>query len=196
MAKKPKLIQVDFTPPKTVVVDFSPRVFMKDKTHSYLFLREVKGKGLFLTMIDAAIEVVRVDKNSEGLYVIQERNEGQVKDPAVKFLNYPLEPYPRDLLHAARVYWDSTLSKSAAAERELRLILGLTPSAVSPSDKADKVRSGATSLADLCLELGLEPSKGRKLLRGKVEKPGERWEWTDEKQIVKIKGILSGKKSG
>lgn len=188
------MIKVDFTPREIVRVDFSPRVFMKDRTHSYLLLREQRGKGLFLTMEAGTIEVVKVPQDDQGEYFIQERNEGMVDDKEVKFINYPLVPYPRDLSQAARVYWESTLPKSAAADRELRLILGIAASEVSPSDRDDQPHSGATSLASICLELGIEASRGRKLLRGVVEKPGERWEWADPDDLARVREALGGSK--
>ena len=194
MAKK---IVVDFGS-KSIILDMTPRVYLMDRTHSYLFLREKKEVGYFLTMADGSIEVVKIPRE-EDQFIIYRKNEGEIKDEKIRIIPYPLTPYNRDPLKAAQVYWKSTLPKSVAAERELRLILGLSPSEVSHPEESitggkrkKSSGNGATSLADICLELGIEPSKARKLLRGKVDKPGERWEWTDQKQIEKIRGILRG----
>lgn len=190
-------MKIDFSPKRVLSIDFSPRVFMRDRTHTYLFLREKKGKGQFLTMESGTIEIVRVPLE-DGEYRVWKRNEGEVQDPKVTLIFYPLVPYEADPMRAINTYWASPLDKSPAAIRELRVLLGLPPSEEpegykergSTSPKAAKTSTGA-SLADLCTELGIEGSAARKVLRKEqIEKPGDRWEWTDPEAAQKIKDLL------
>lgn len=201
MAKKLKL---NFSAPGVLHLDFSPRVFMRDKTRTYLLLRDGSKKSFFLTMEEGQIDVVQIPKE-EGDYRVYKLNEGEVNDKNVKRVYHSLTPTNHDLLHAAQVYWNSTLTKTPRAERELRVILGMPVGAEIPEDGVEtpvkKKRStggtgkgtggsGALDLAGICTELGLEPSKARKLLRGHMEKPQGGWQWQSLDAATQVKELL------
>lgn len=200
-----KKIKLDFSAPKILHLDFTPRVYLANKTRTYILLRDGTKGGFFLTMKEGSVEVVRIPKE-DGEYRLYKLNEGEVSDKDVKRIYYPLHPTEHDLLHAAKVYWDSTLSKSHKAERELRVILGLPMSTRvedEPEDqKPDKRRkktvstqtgtgaSGALDLMGICEELGLEPGKARKLLRGHMEKPQGGWKWDSLEKATEVKELM------
>ena len=177
---------INFNPPKHIVVDFSPLVFLRAKTHSYFLIREKKGKGQFLTLEQGVIEVVSLTKDTDDLYKVWIHSDG-ASDKA--YIGFPLVPYNYDFLKAIRSLHESTLSKSAAADREIRNILGLGASEVVLEEGT------SCSLADICIELGIETGEARKILRTKqVEKPGARWEWSDHGDIQHIRELLSENK--
>lgn len=55
--------------------------------------------------------------------------------------------------------------------------------------KKGKRDTGSVSLKDICSELGIDPSKARRILRKKLDNQG-RWEWSDPEIIKKVKNIL------
>jgi hypothetical protein len=60
-----------------------------------------------------------------------------------------------------------------------------------PKKKTKPNRGSIITLKELCTELGLEPSKARKLLRkANIEKPGASWEWNNKEDIQRIKTLL------
>jgi hypothetical protein len=184
-------MKLDFTPRPKLTLDFTPRVYLKDKTHTYLFLREKKGKGYFLTLESGVVEVVRIPLE-EGEYRIWERNEGQF-DKSVLTFYYSLVPLNYDFMKAIRTYWNSTIEKSVSADRELRALLGLGSATVEPRDGGltKSSENSGISLADLCIELNLEGGQARKILRAAgIQKPGNRWEWTVPSAIDEIRETL------
>lgn len=189
-------MRLNFT--KSITVDFTPRVYVRDRTHTYLFLRERKEKGYFLTMDNGVVEVVKLPMEG-GEFRVWKSNEGEVEEKVAR-IYHALKPVDYDLMKALRTYWDSTLEKTSAADRELRLLLGMQvqdPGDSTPSNGAKRVTNPdrGISLADLCLELDLEGSQARKILRTQgVEKPGDRWEWTDPDQANSVKEILKNAK--
>lgn len=56
--------------------------------------------------------------------------------------------------------------------------------------KEVKLKSGVTTLAEICDQLGIKPAAARGKLRGQVEKPAEGWKWSSEKEIQRIIKIL------
>jgi hypothetical protein len=193
-------MKLDFGQKSTLTLDFTSRVYVRDRTHTYLFLREKKDKGYFLTMDNGVIEVVKVPLE-EGEFRVWKANEGEVEEKVAR-IYHKLTPVEYDPMKAIMVYWNSTLDKSVAADRELRLLLGMQvqdPGDSTPSNGAKRVTNPdrGISLADLCLELDLEGSQARKILRTQgVEKPGDRWEWTDPDQANSVKEILRANKPG
>lgn len=177
---------INFNPHKHIVVDFSPLVFLRAKTHSYFLIREKKGKGQFLTLEQGVIEAVSLTKDIDDTYKVWIHSEG-ASDKA--YIGFPLVPYNYDFLKAIQSLHESTLTKSVAADREIRNILGLAVS-------KEEIPHGSTcSLADICIEMGLETGEARKILRNKqVDKPGARWEWGDQGDIQHIRELLSENK--
>src|SRR6185369_7999435 len=125
---------------------------------------------------------------------------------------WDLVPFRYDLVKAAGIFHSSHLGRTAAAEREMRSILGLEPlpdsvtdedlepDTPNPAPKATKKvpngpakASGGYTLQAPCLELKLDPTEARKTLRSKkVEKPGGRWEWPSSTAAAAVRAILSG----
>ena len=178
---------IDFNPHKHIVVDFSPLVFLRAKTHSYFLIREKKGKGQFLTIEQGNIELISLTKDiDDDTYKVWIHSDGA---SSKAYIGFPLVPYTYDFQKAIRSLHESTLGRSAAADREIRNILGLKVSEV-------ELETGSSiSLADLCVEIGIETGEARKILRTKkVDKPGSRWEWDDQGDIEYIRGILSENK--
>lgn len=195
-------MKIDFTPAKpSLILDFTARVYFRDRTHTYLFLRMKKDKGHFLTMEDGIIEVVKVPFE-EGEFRVWKANEGEVEERVAR-IYYKLTPVDYDPMKAIMVYWNSTLDKTVAADRELRLLLGMQtqgpedPRSPSLAKKATAGKDREISLADICLELDMEGSQARKILRTMgIEKPGERWEWPNPEQASSIKEMLHANKPG
>lgn len=142
--------------------------FMRAKTHSYLRISQDEFSGRFLTMDSGQIDVVTLERIDGVFWVDHEE----------------LTPYPYDVVKAARVYMDSTLTKTTEAQYELEALLGDTPrvtpqpAAPKPAKTVPVAKGGGYSLADLCKEAGIDPGEARQRLRkAKVQKPGGRWEW-------------------
>lgn len=50
---------------------------------------------------------------------------------------------------------------------------------------------GPVTLGRLAEEAGIEAKKARQILRGKIDKPGTKWEWPEgHKDIEKVRGLL------
>lgn len=146
----------------------SSTCFMRARTHSYLLLTQDEFSGRFLT-IDSGQVTVETLERIDGVFWVD---------------NEDLTPFPYDVLKAARVYLDSTLTKTPEALAELEALSGDTPrvtpqpAAPKPAIRPPVAKGGGYSLADLCKEAGIEPGEARQRLRkAKVEKPGGRWEW-------------------
>ena len=195
-------------------LDFHPRVYMRDKTHTYLWLRDGRTYGYFLTMDPGSVTIVKVDIETEF-----ERDEKGAITKETKIYrvyedkehSWDLVPYRYDFLKAVEKYHTSHLGRSAAAEREMRALLGLEPlpSNVTDEDLApdtpDTVpktpkrapngpakESAGYTLQALCLELNLDPTEARKTLRSKkVQKPGGRWEWPTVEAAAAVRAILA-----
>lgn len=211
-------IKLNFGPevkPAKLRLDFRPTVYMRDRTHTYLWLRDGYKFGYFLTMDSGSITVSRVD-------IIEIIDEPEVKaDKKLKITAkaavvheayrvfeshenfWDLVPYDYDMLRAVQKYHSSPLGRSVAAEREMRTILGLPPLAesitdadLSPAAKSPKVpseprASAGYTLQELCAELKLDPTEARKALRAaKIEKPGSRWEWPNAEAAAAVRAVL------
>lgn len=188
-------MKLDFTPVrKKITLDFRHRIFMRDRTHTYLWLRDGRSYGYFLTMDSGTIEVVKLEM-ANGTYRVYESGQ--------KF--WELEPFekPYSFEKAVRMYWESTMGRTEKAEREMCDILGTEPGRKAirdmdtPQPKREKPASapkqpsgGAFSLAELCAEINMDPSDARKLLRGRVEKPGSKWEWPSKDAASGVRAIL------
>ncbi len=185
-------MRINFAP--TLKLNFTPRVFMRDKTRVYLMVREGAAGSFFLNMEEGIIEVVKVPKE-DGEYRVYKVNEGEVSDTSVKRIYHSLTPAQQDPLRVAQVMWDSTLSKSPKAERELRVFLGMSTTLAENDESQESPAkgtgaSGALTLGGICEELGVEPAKARKLLRGHAEKPSGGWAWATLEEASSIKELL------
>jgi len=212
MAKK---LRLDFTPvkpvPKTgkIRLDFRPLVFMRDRTHSYLWVRDGRSYGYFLTIDSGSVELVKVDieityERDEKNKIIGETKVYRVYETKEKY--FDLEPKNYDFRKALEKYHSSLLSRSNKAEREMRALLGLEPleltdeeGDVTPQSKPERAPKGEPkaaagySLAALCAELKMEPGEARKILRSKkIEKPGGKWEWASPEAAAHIRTALGG----
>ena len=189
-----KKLKLNFKP--KLVLDFSPaRCYMRERTHSYLWLREEFGEGVFLTLESGQVDLARASL-VDGKYYI--RLAGELEE---------LVPIAYDFKQALEKYWESPLTKSPEAEAELATLLGRAPrKAVMATAKPKKVSvvkpvSGSPQVAgytltELCGELKLDPSDARKAIRDKVKKPGSRWEWVskDCPEVLEVRAILKGLK--
>lgn len=146
----------------------SSTCFMRARTHSYILLTQDEFSGRFLT-IDSGQVTVETLERVDGVFKVGHED---------------LTPFPYDVLKAARVYMDSTLTKTPEALAELEALSGDTPrvtpqpAAPKPAKAVPVAKGGGYSLADLCKEAGIDPGEARQRLRkAKVQKPGGRWEW-------------------
>lgn len=174
-------------------LNFRPVVYMRDRTHTYLWLRDVKGKGVFLTMESGTIEVVKLNFSDDAYHVTHAD------------IHWQLTPHQYDPILAFKKYHDSLLNKSEQAAEELAIILSLEPgpkpdkkvaeklAIVQVPSKAKKERVfGGYSLAEMCKELGIDPSEARKTLRNKrVEKPSGKWEWPNREAAEATREALT-----
>lgn len=188
-------MKLDFTPTrKKITIDFRHRIFMRNGTHTYLWLRDGRSYGYFLTMDTGSIEVAKLEMN-HGTYRVYKSGQEY----------WDLEPFekPYSFEKAVRMYWESTLDRSERAEREMCDILGTEPGLRAirdmgtPQPKREKPASAPKqpsvagfSLAELCAEINVSPSDARKLLRGRVEKPGSKWEWPNKEAAAGVRAIL------
>lgn len=190
----PRKIKVRF--PKPIRVEFRTRVYMRATTRTYLWLRDGRDYGQFLTMDSGSIEIVRVPKTGD-TYTVHDKDTGG---------RYPLVPHNYDFAKAVRMYYNSTLTRSNRAQREMQQILGLEITESDPDndtrEKAPKrpraLKSAVVgySLAELCTEINVTPKEARRILRAsKVKKPGDTWVWpTKDAATAAIKAIQNGKK--
>lgn len=205
---------------KTVRVDLRSNVYMRNRTHTYLWLRDGYKFGYFLSMDSGKIEVVKVDIVTETLEPATKTKPAVTRDVYRVWENreitWDLVPHPYDFRKAVEKYHTSTVGRTAAAEREMRSILGLPQLADDVTDedlqpeqserqeraakpakeraarpaKAEKGPGGYT-LQELCAELKKDPTEARKALRAaKVEKPGGRWEWPNVEAAAAVRAIL------
>lgn len=176
-------------------LDFHQRTYMRDGTHSYLWLRDEEFEGVFLTMDSGEIEVVKVPRDGEGQYRVA-WGAGKVS---------VLTPYePDNFERALWIYARSTLSKSEDAQHELSSWLGgnvpkpprrkLKRAATESAPKSPRpsVATGGLSLQDICQELGIEPSEARKALRKQFQKPGSSWAWATREAAEPVINFLRG----
>ena len=188
-------MRISFTP-KKLSLDFTPRVYLRDRTHAYLLIKTGKKWATFLTWGNGLVERVKVHYE-DGEYRCYKNNDGEVKEAVARFY-HPLVPYLKmDCVELARRMWDSTFSKTPVAERELRAILGMPLGEELPQPTSSLRPKKATpegfTLAGICVELNMDPTKARKLLRGKVDKPEHGWAWATEAEANEIRVILKGK---
>lgn len=113
------------------------KVYMRDRTHTYLWLRDGHKYGYFLTMDSGTIEVARVDMVTEVIEpeVKADKKAKIAAKPAVtkdvyrvwadRETTWDLVPHAYDFKKAVEKYHTSLLGRTAAAEREMRAILGL-----------------------------------------------------------------------
>lgn len=191
-------------------INFRPTVYMRNKTHTYLWIRDGRNYGLFLTMDsgDISLEKVPREDGPDGpVYRVYESKQEV----------WELEATAYDFLKAVTKYHSSLLQRSRSAEREMRNLLGLPPLGdnedLSPPDRPDRPKkdpsgasgkpakvvrpvkepsAGGYSLAQLCSDLKIDPSEARKTLRSKkIEKPGARWEWANAEAASGVRKALS-----
>lgn len=193
-----------------MMLNFRPCVYMRDRTHSYLWIRDGRSYAYFLTMDTGTITVAKVDMVEVGKETIYRVFEsGQV--------SWDLEPKDYNPMQAIQKYYDSLLPRSPAAEREMRMLLDMPPlegltddgedvtpgprkqAASKPAKASSKPSTGKPSggggysLATLCEELKMDPSEARKILRGKkIEKPGGKWEWPNAEAALSVRKALGG----
>lgn len=141
-ALKSRKLRVDFTPPAVGPT----KVYMRDRTHSYLWLRDGHKYGYFLTMDSGTIEVARVDMVTEVIEpeVKADRKAKIQAKPAVtkdvyrvwadRQTTWDLEPKAYDFQKALEKYHSSLIGRTAAAEREMRSLLGLPQLAADIAD--------------------------------------------------------------
>lgn len=167
---------------RPIVLDFRARVYFKN-THSYLWIRDGRNYGYFLTLESGSIDLVKVKRSEDGSYGI---------------MGWNLRPEPnKDFIKAIRVYHNSTLLKTPVAIQEISIILGLSPRPVKEESaiktdigkpiskpKAEKIilpKGDTYTLAHICQELKLEPAEARRRLRNqKIEKPSSSWSWPNK----------------
>ena len=191
-------MRIDFTPRPRIRLDFTPRVFLKSRTHSYLLIRKGRAYGYFLTIEGGAVEVVKVPWNEErGCYTVVKRNEGEVRDKEQRILSWDLEPYNYSFEKALGIYRRSTLEKTVKADREIRVLEGTyeQPAIVPHQSEALESPKGSFSLTELCTELGIDPGAARRTLRGRVDRPGGKWEWPTRSAANQVIAILLEAKS-
>lgn len=180
-------------------LNFRPIVYMRDRTHTYLWLRDSKGRGVFLTMESGTIERVSLGQVG-GVYQVTHNDT-----------RWELTPHAYDPILAFQKYHESLLGRSDQAAMELDAILSLEPGpkpavvvvekapiqSTKPAkppkaSKGSKASTGGYTLADLCKELGIGPSDARKTLRNKkVEKPQGKWEWPSREAAEPVRKALS-----
>jgi len=172
-------------------LDFRPRVYMRQRTHTYLFLRDGRSYGYFLTMESGSIEIVKLERQDNQGY--------QVRD--YKGDMWDLVPLLGDFERAIRNYHESKLSRSIKADREIRTILGLelpkeesaggAEEAQTRAPKDSPSQKGSITLTQLCEGLKIEPGIARKILRGKMEKPGASWSWPNREATTAVVKLLN-----
>lgn len=169
---------IDFTPNKKLKLDLSTKVFMHEKTHTYLLVETKKNTETFLRLGNGCIELVKMGKESGA--------------------RLELVPKTYDYKKAIRIYFASHLTRSSKVERMLREILGLpTSDIIEDEDGEIAVIGDDTSpkdvytLSDMCSELVMEPGTARKLLRGRVTKPEFGWKWPNRDAANLVRAILT-----
>lgn len=205
-------MKIDFTPRKSLRLQFPNHIYMRDKTHSYLWLHDLtlpRGVvGRFLTMDSGAIEIVSLEK-IDGTYQVEESGQ-RSWDLAPAMWGY-------SFVAAVRKYWESTVERSEEAEVTMCDILGVElgsrPTTYRTTTTAPKKRTftvdapagkkarapkaakapkaaAGYSLTELCQELKLDPAEARKQLRGVIEKPGGKWEWPTKEAAAEARKVL------
>lgn len=184
-------------------INFRPVVYMRDRTHTYIWVRDGRAYGYFLTMDSGSITVEKVPREEvDGQEVYRVYSDKQTF--------WDLTPYPYDPMKSLKKYHESFLERTDEAEALMVELLGggsgkasrrmatvtSDPAATKPTKetKAKKASGpGGYSLADLCQELGIDPGEARKQLRSKgVEKPGARWEWVNPEAAASVRKALGG----
>ena len=175
----------------SVIIKFQSRVFLRrpqktfaHKNSTYLLVGEGERYNHYLTMESGVIDVVRSGKSSA--------------------LTSELVPYNKySLKHAAEVYANTTLEKSAKARKILRAIMANKDDSrtnflpLSEHGKAEKPtrvermqdRANEVTLEQICKEMSLDPKRVRAFFRDNdIKKPGNRWTWPklDKDKIVKL----------
>ena len=163
---------------KKITMDFSPRVFMEDKTHSYLLVEPGKNNDLFMRFGNGCIELVKLGKSST--------------------TRLALVPQVYDYYRALEHYLNSQLSKTTRVERILKEQLGIsTEGLVVAEDEAEepkkalKTQNHEYTLQELCTELNMNPTGARKVLRGRIEKPENGWKWTEKADVDLVRAVLT-----
>lgn len=203
------MIKLNFKP-KVLHLGFRPMVYMRDKTHTYLWVRDEEDIGYFLTMDTGSITLERID-----LVTVYERDERNriISHSRVyrvyenKELYEDLVPYEYNPMVAVQKYHESLLARTPEAEREMLRILEIdpkearkeiaarvtSPEPARPPKAAPRSPGAVYSLSDLCSELKMDPSEARKILRSqKVQKPGSRWDWPNREAAASVRAALGG----
>lgn len=174
-------------------LNFRQVTYMRDRTHTYLWLRDQGSRGTFLTIESGTIEVVSLNL-SDGVYHI-------LYDGVM----WQLTPYQYDPISAFKKYHDSLLNRTDEAAAELAEILALEPgpkplrkpvvqkpmAVIKEAKKVKSIGAGYT-LSQMCSELNMDPSEARKTLRNKgIEKPQGKWEWPNREAAEAVRKVLS-----
>lgn len=199
-----------------MILTFRPCVYMRDRTHSYLWIRDEHSIGIFLTMDTgnitvAKVEILNPEAGGDPAYRVYEDRENF----------WDLTPMPGyNPMKAIQKYHESLLDRSSAAERIMRKLLDLPPlegeeeaeDPITPGPRTKPTRKerkaaqaasggkpakssggGGYSLATLCEELKMDPAEARKILRNKkIEKPGGKWEWPNAAAAASVRTALEG----
>lgn len=170
-----------------LTLNFHHRVYLRHKTHTYLWIKDTDHSGYFLTMESGMIEQVKASRTDDRYQVSLDGKD------------WDLEPmHPDNFAKALQVYNDSTLEKSNQAARILEEFAGPanpTSRAVRKKVQPEKKQLAPTKvtgldLATICKELGIEPGAARRALRGKVQKPGSSWSWPNREALAPVLTIL------
>jgi hypothetical protein len=150
-----------------------PSVFLDRHRHSFLRVRSGPKFHLMLTLESGEIDVIKVPLDSEKMR--------------------SLIPYDYDYKKALRIYTESTLTRSAAAARELALILDGGKELPTRKIVAPEFRPDGTiyTLEELAKEFDLAGNVARKILRKRLEKPGNRWMWDSAEAADEARQILA-----
>lgn len=176
--------------------------YLLNKCHGYLWVRDSKSYGLFLTITeDSIIDLVKVTRVDSEYRVYYSTDKYDL-----------LIGYPYDFYNGIRIYSESTLEKSPRAEPEISRFLSVKrahpgvphgvnrnrPNLISntpPSYTKTPTDSGKIiALSELCTDLGISETVARSILRKTTAKPAGGWKWK-KSEIDLIRSVLTTKKN-
>lgn len=167
-------------------LNFHHRVYVRHKTHTYLWVKDTDHSGYFLTMESGTIEQVRASRSGDQYQVSLDGKD------------WYLEPlHPDNFEKALKVYSESTLEKSNQAQQILESFFGPADPAQRDTPRKRLVKPSAApttitglDLKTICKEMGIDPGAARRALRGKVNKPGGTWAWPNREALEPVLAIL------
>lgn len=176
-------------------INFRPTVYMRDRTHTYLWIRDEDYEGLFLTMDSGSITLERIPLTGlkdDKIYTVYQDSK----------TTWELTPYRYDFLKALDKYHTSLLARTDEAEAEMAALLGVAPRPQVVTHQPKPMRAAGAhpeplgrgySLSQLCLELKMDPGEARQRLRKtKVQKPGGSWSWPNAEAALSVRKLLGG----